>query len=232
MNFLRVVLVASKYPRNVGMVSRILCNFAVEQLILVAPQCELNEEAKQGAAQGQRPLQNVQIYPSWSEFIEQEPEGLRIAFSRRQGKRRPSMPLDRLLEDPILNVDRPTYLIFGAEDHGLAAEDLDLVHRLAHFSLPGDLQSMNLSHSVLVALQSFHQKFGLNKLEEFNEEPIKDPEAALRLWLEALDFDLDSQPRWNMLTMLKQLILRAAPSNDELHKLEMVIQQTVRKLKD
>ncbi len=232
MNFLRVVLVASKYPRNVGMVSRILCNFAVEQLILVAPQCELNEEAKQGAAQGQKPLQNVQIYPSWNQFIENEPEGLRIAFSRRQGKRRPSVALDNLLEDSILNVDRPTYLVFGAEDHGLAADDLDLMHRLVHFHLPGELQSMNLSHSVLVALQSFHQKLGQKKLDDFEKEPIKDPEPALRLWLEALDFDLDSQPRWNMLTMLKQLILRAAPNNDELHKLEMVIQQTVRKLKE
>jgi len=232
MKSLRVVLVASKYPRNVGMVSRILCNYDVDRLILVRPQCELNEEAKQGAARGQKALENSVIYDTWEDFYKNEPDGLRIGFSRRQGKRRASVPLNELLDEDVLNLDRPVYLLFGAEDHGLSAEDLDMVHRMAYFDLPGEVQSMNLSHSVLVALSQFYNKFGVKEEKVTEIEPIRDPEPILRLWLESLNFDLDSQNRWNMLTMVKQLIMRANPTNDEIHKLEMVIQQTVRKIKN
>ncbi len=232
MNFLKVVLVSSKYSRNVGMVSRILSNYGIDEMILVSPKCELDEVARQGAAQGQGPLRETRIYPTWNEFIETEPEGLRVAFSRRQGRRRASTPLRDLLDEDVVKTDRPTYLIFGAEDHGLSAEDLELVHRMAYFDLPGELQSMNLSHSVLIAIENFYLKFGQVKLEGFKKERIKDPSPSLRLWLETLNFDLNSQPRWNMLTMLKQLILRASPTNEELDKLDSLIQQTVRKIKE
>ncbi len=234
MNSLNVVLVGSKYPRNIGLVSRILCNYGIERLILVRPQCELNEEAKQGAAQGQGPLENVTIYSSWDDFYQSEPDGLRVGFSRRQGKRRPSVPLEELLSEPLIDFKQPLFFIFGAEDHGLSAEDLDMVHRMAFFDLPGDLQSMNLSHSVLVAVLTFYQRFKTTAPPSVPPapEPIVDPEPFLTLWLKSLNFDLESQPRWNALTMLKQLILRAKPTNDELHKLEMIVQQTVRKIKE
>ena len=65
MKNIRIVLVRTKYPRNIGMVSRLMENFGVEKLLLVNPQCELTYEAQQGAAQGQEALRNVQIYPTW-----------------------------------------------------------------------------------------------------------------------------------------------------------------------
>ncbi len=231
MTSLSVVLVRPKYPRNIGLVSRVLCNYGVERLVLVTPQCELDIEAKQGAAQGQKPLDNVVIYSSWEEFYKHEPDGLRVAFSRRQGRRRPSLPLDELLQEPVFQGDRPIYFFFGAEDHGLSAEDLEMVHRMAHFDLPGDLQSMNLSHSVLVAVHSFYQSFGKpQKPETPTSEVAIDPEPYLKDWLEKLNFDLESQSKWNALVMLKQLIMRASPTNEEIHKLEMIIRQTIRRL--
>ena len=233
MKNLNIVLVRSKYPRNIGLVSRVMCNFALVRLILVTPQCKLNEEARQGAAQGQRALSNVTIYPSWSKFHQQEAEGPRIGFSRRQGKRRASVPLPDLLNLDVIDLKRPTFLIFGAEDHGLSAEDLEMVHRMTYLPLPGELQSMNLSHSVLMATHCFFQKFSELPDPLFSKkEAISDPTAFLELWLKSLDFDLESQPRWNALTMLKQLIMRATPSAEELHKLEMIIQQTIRRIRE
>lgn len=233
MKSINIVLVRSKYPRNVGMISRIMGNFDVQRLILIDPQCEMNEQARQGAAQGQQALSNITIYKTWDEFYATEPEAPRIAFSRRQGKRRPSIPLHELLELDIIKDPRPPYLIFGAEDHGLSAEDLEMVHRVTHFDIPGPIQSMNLSHAVLMVLHSFYEHSRHeHKENDLKKEPITSPEKSLRQWLKALDFDLDSQTRWNALTMLKQIIMKGAPSNDELHKLDMIIQHTVRKLKD
>lgn len=239
MNQLNVVLVASKYPRNVGLVSRILSNYGVERLILVRPQCEMDHEAHQGAAQGQGPLENITVYKTWDEFYRTEPDGLRVGFSRRRGKRRVSAPYSDLLRDSEMSTEQPIYFFFGAEDHGLSNEDLDMVHRTTHFELPGPLQSMNLSHSVLVAVDQF---YGTLKAANARPEPqrnqrpsteaILDPEPFLKLWLQTLNFDLESQNRWNALTMMKQLVMRARPSNEELKKFEMIVRQTVRKLNE
>lgn len=233
MKNLNIVLVKSKYPRNVGLISRVMSNFSIQRLILVAPRCELDLEARQGAAQGQAALSSATLYNDWNEFYEYEPDGLRIAFSRRQGRRRASLTLDETLSLDVVNLEKPTYMIFGAEDHGLSSEDLEHVHRLTHYDLPGELQSMNLSHAVLVAIQAFYNKFGQNNKPTSTEaSQYKDPEPSLKLWLETLQFDLKSQTKWNALTMLKQLIMRASPTSEEIHKLEMIIQQTVRRINE
>lgn len=233
MNFLRIVLVRPKYPRNIGLVSRALENFAVSRLLLIAPQCELNEEAKQGAAQGQNPLSQVHIYSDWSSFLQAEAEGPRLAFSRRQGRRRPTRSLNEVVSTEIFNGDRPTYLFFGAEDHGLNHEDLSHIHQTLHFDIPGELQSMNLSHAVVLTLQTLYLRRQYNPAQKSSAslEPITDPEPFLRQWLEALDFDLETRTRWNALTSLKQIIMKGAPSREELHRLEMIVQQTLRRIR-
>lgn len=88
MENLRIVLVRPKYPRNIGMVARAMSNYGAKQLILIEPRCELDEEAREGAAHAQAQLQKAMIYPHWQRFYEWEPEGIRIAFSARDGKRR------------------------------------------------------------------------------------------------------------------------------------------------
>ena len=234
MNFLSVVLVSPKYPRNVGLVARAMENFGVQRLILVSPQCEINLEAHQGAAQGQGPLENLTLYSTSDQFFSKEPEGLRLGFSRRQGRRRPNQALKTLLNEGFIDGSRPTYLMFGAEDHGLSQEDCDLLHQLVHLELPGSLQSMNLSHAVVAALQTIFSFLPQHEIAPATQasEPIQDPEPFLREWLEALNFDLETHTRWNALVMLKQLLLRGAPTADELRKLQMIVQQTTRKLKD
>ena len=230
MKSLNVVLVRPKYPRNIGMAARALANFSVNRLILIDPKCELDVEAREGAAQAQEPLQKVTQYKNWEDFYAKEPEGPRIAFSRRSGKRRASEPLKNLLTSKFLDWRRPIFLIFGTEDHGLSQEDLNLAHRICYFDLPGNFLSMNLSHAVVHALTHFYM-FSPNREDVLMEhEEILSPEPSLRLWLETLNFDLETHPRWNALTMLQKLILKGAPSRKEIELLDSVIHQTVRKL--
>jgi len=232
MNHICIVLVNTKYPRNIGLVSRAMSNFGLERLILISPRCELSLKARQGAAEGQGPLSQAIIYNHWEEFYGHEKEGLRIAFSRRQGRRRKSEALSQLVLGPHFNFHQPLYLIFGSEDKGLSAEDLTLVHQLAYLDLPGPVQSMNLSHAVVACLQIINLQFkSINQAIETSDEPIVDPEPFLRDWLTALQFDLTTHTRWNALVMLKQWLLRAQPSHVEMDQLKNIIHQTLRRLK-
>ena len=218
-----VILVRPIYPRNIGMVARAMNNFGHDRLILIDPQCELDVDARQGAAQGQRPLHECKIYQTWEAYAASEPDGTRIAFSRRSGKRRPSEPFEKVLEWPALADGRPVSLMFGAEDHGLAREDLMWAHRTATLDIPGPLKSLNLSHAVLLALSQLPR----NIPEPEIVVDIQTPDAILRQWLETLQFDLSTK-NWNAFYALRQMIMKASPSEREMELFTAVIEQTIR----
>lgn len=239
MKNLRIVLVRPKYARNVGMVARAMSNFGIEQLILIEPRCEIDQEAREGATHAELQIQKCQIYPHWQRFYDWELEGIRVAFSARDGKRREafdfssSLKLDLELRQHI--ADKPTYLIFGPEDHGLAESDLDFVHRVYQMKMPGENQSMNLSHAVLNALTLLYQStdaFFAESLAKEEKEKFYFPEQTIKRWLEALSIDISLHERVNSYTVLKRLLLKGFPTTKELQMLETVLQQTIRKLKD
>ncbi|MBY0314272.1 MAG: hypothetical protein K2Q26_02045 [Bdellovibrionales bacterium] len=241
MQSFRIVLVRPKYARNVGMVARAMANYGLEHLILIDPQCEMDIEAHEGAAGGQGPLEKIQIYPSWQRFYDWEHEGMRIAFSRREGQNRESFPFaTRLKTDSEFTeqmFNKVTYFIFGPEDHGLSEEDLNFVHFTTYLELPGEVKSMNLSHAVCTVLTLCHQH--LPSRDEMiaveHQERLEKfffPDQSLRRWIEALNIDISTHNRVNAYTILKKLLLKGVPNQKELRILEKVMQQTVRKLRD
>ncbi|MCM2282884.1 MAG: RNA methyltransferase [Bdellovibrionaceae bacterium] len=169
MNFqsrVQVVLIRSIYPRNIGMCARAMANMGVSRLILVAPQCELTEEAKQGATSAQQILRDATIYPSLRAFDQNEGGGLRFAFSARAGKLRIPDRFDVKLEalkaqaKPLLvSSETPLQLFFGPEDDGLNDEEIRLANHVCALPTYGDFFSMNLSHAVMLALYTMRMKF-------------------------------------------------------------------------
>lgn len=235
MEQIRIVLVRPKYPRNIGMVARAMSNYGLKHLILIEPQCELTIEANEGAAHAQDILSSCTIYPHWQRFYDWETEGIRIAFSARDGRRRETfnfaeaLSADEELKSALSH--KTTYLIFGPEDHGLAEKDLDFVHRIFQMKLPGGNQSLNLSHAVINALCTLHQQASpANTALTEAKESFFFPDQTLRKWLETLNVDIETHQRVNAYTVLKRLMLKGFPTPKELRILELTLQQTIRKL--
>lgn len=235
-----VVLSRPQYPRNVGQVARAMANLGFGKLEIVQPPHWTEEsffEARQGAARAQAPLQNRKEYPDWSHFYAAQPStAVRIGFSRRGGRRRPVTPWETYLKEELPSLqDRPHLLIFGTEDAGLSAEDLDLVHHVCELPAAIEQPSYNLSQAVLLALFMWNQSQPQSKLTtqaEVLEEPAQlFPEAALYEWLHTLGFQLENRGV-SAFTVMKRLLLSRTPTPQELSVLEAVIHQTVRKLKN
>ena len=211
------------------MVSRAMSNFGHSRLLLLDPQCELDRTANQGAAQGQQPLRDCICYQSWEEYAEAEGDTIRVALSRREGRRRPVQRLAELEAWDAWSDSRSLTLIFGAEDHGLSRDDLKCAHRTCSLDIPGPLKSMNLSHAVLLALSQLPQRA---ESEPDDTQPaLLTPDDALKKWLLALQFDL-SKKNWNAYHSLRQMIMKAAPTEREIELLNSVVEQTVRRLKN
>lgn len=245
----RIVLVRTIYERNIGATSRAMSNMGFDNLILVNPACEITYEAQQAAATGQTGLQNRTTYASWDEFLEKEPESIKIAFTARDGKGRQVRDIDDVLKDiadhaPQFQIqsEEPyvVHLVFGPEDWGLSAEDLEHANFCACLPTFGENWSLNLAQATLLGMFSLRKLWGGNRTrldgEKLRRAPqgIKgiDPDVTLKTWLEEMGFDLTRQRKINVYTVLRRMLLQNTPTKKELVILETVLQQSIRKLRE
>lgn len=245
---LRIVLVRSLYERNIGATSRAMANMGFHKLILVGPKCEITFDAQQAAATGQAALQNRTVYKDWSEFYAKEPRGLQIATTARDGRGRQAEDLEKSLiqfkktdtqfqkssDDPFV-----IHFLFGPEDWGLSSEDIQYANFCCSIPTFGDNTSLNLSQATLLAMFIFRQVFGGERTRLDGQQKTKDkqkkpeevfPDQTLRLWLEEMGFSLDKK-KMNVFTVLRRMLLHNTPSTKEFKILEIVLQQSLRKLK-
>lgn len=240
---INVVLVRTLFSGNLGSAARALANMGGDRLILVDPQCQIDDAAKAKAAGAKEWLAATTIYASWDNFFANEAEGIRIGLTRRSGKRRQPKTLQATVKEfksqararqPV----QPLYLFFGPEKAGLTAEDLAWMHRCASLPTPGEFKSLNLSHAVLLALHL--TKAALEVKKSANAEaPLKTkgaakeahyfPDKTIRRWLIAMGFSLDRRKASAYLT-LRRLLLQNWPTQKELQVLEAILQQNIRKL--
>lgn len=231
---INVVLVRTIYPRNIGSVSRVMGNMGADRLILIDPKCEINLEARQGAAGAQKHLVERTTYKSWRAFYENENEGLRIAFCARNKSDEDLLPFSDRVKKIVKSKKTnklPIYMIFGPEDHGLENDDLDLANYICHLPVFGSFKSLNLSHAVLLALYVL-KSAGPSKTSTNDKKTgtYNFPQAALAEWLKTIGFTFGGR-RTDVYKVIKRILLNNLASDKELRVLEAVIFQTIRKLK-
>jgi tRNA/rRNA methyltransferase len=245
----RIVLVRTIYERNIGSTSRAMSNMGIDKLILVDPKCELTYEAQQAAATGQTGLQNRTTYKSWDEFMANEPESIKVAFTARDGKGRQVRDIDEVLTDIAdhspqfqLESEEPytVHLIFGPEDWGLAGEDLEYANFCACLPTFGENWSLNLAQATLLGMFSLRKLWGgqRTKLDGGKKRRAPqgiqgiDPDQTLKSFIEEMGFDLTKQRKINAYTVLRRMLLQNTPTKKELVILETVLQQATRKIRE
>lgn len=225
-----------------------MANMGARQLILIAPQCEFTMESQKAAATGQAGLQNKIIYSSWEEFYKGEPRGFQIATTARDGRGRIAEDLQTTLtkikeQAPEFKKDLDTavtfHILFGPEDWGLSSEDIQYANHCCSIPTYGDNTSLNLAQASLLAMFIFRQVFGGQKsILEGQQKPRAQqkkpnifPDETLRTWLQTMNIDL-SKRKMNVFTVLRRMLLQNAPSEKEFRMLEIVLQQSIRKMKN
>lgn len=239
---INVILVGTQYPSNIGAAARAVANMGANRLILIAPKCELSaSKAKQSAAGAQEALAKAETFASWEDFFKTDGGGLRLAFTRRAGKRRTLWPIKKLLhhmrDESPSTLNQPVYLIFGPEDDGLSAEDVAYANHCVSLPTYGDFSSLNLAQAVLMGLfiarDFFEDSSNWNIIQytpKFPRRQFYFPDETIREWLTTMGFSLEARKASAYLT-LRKLLLQNQPTDIELHVLESILQQNIRKLR-
>ena len=162
-NNLRVVLVSTRNPLNIGAAARAMANFGFSRLCVVAPYDVAFREAR--SAVGAAPLlQKTEEFPTVAAAV----ADCRLVIGTTSvGHRELQHPIRRLEYGSRLILRAlpaaPAALLFGSEKFGLSNEDLSHCHWLMRIPTVGQDLSMNLGQAVALCLY----------------ELARDPKAAL-----------------------------------------------------
>jgi tRNA/rRNA methyltransferase len=144
------VLVAPRFPENIGAVARVCANMGLGPLRLVAPERLWTEPMERLATAAGRPwLDSLSVYPDLAAAL----SGCLLAAgtSARVGKDRGFLTNPRQAAPHILAsaAQGQVALVFGPEDRGLSTGDLDLCSLT--ITIPtSHCASLNLSQAVMV----------------------------------------------------------------------------------
>ncbi|MBI4792213.1 MAG: RNA methyltransferase [Deltaproteobacteria bacterium] len=145
-----IVLVAPKYPENIGASSRIAANMGIGQLIVVSPEAPDQERMRKTATHHTgHLLDSMQIFPDLGQALASFTWV--VGTSARQGRQRRLLTSPRkMVADllPKLAANRVA-LLFGPEDCGLTNEDLRFCNMVTCIPT-ADFSSLNLAQAVAV----------------------------------------------------------------------------------
>jgi len=149
---LRVVLVRSRNPLNIGAAARAMSNFGFQNLRLVTP-WEPSYLGARSAVGASEVLLKAEVYGSVAEAVADC--GLVVGTSA-VGERELQHPLQALEQGAEIMrqglAKAPVALLFGSEKFGLSNEDLSHCHWLMRIPTRDAHISMNLGQAVAVCL--------------------------------------------------------------------------------
>jgi len=146
----RVVLVRTSHPGNIGSAARAMRTMGLSRLVLVQPRSFPDAEADALAASATDVLEQAQV----CETLEEALAGtvVQVAFSART-RTLSHTPLDaREAARELLQTPGELALVFGNETYGLSNEEVLLCNRLAHIPTDEEASSLNLAAAVQVAV--------------------------------------------------------------------------------
>lgn len=236
---IRIVLVNTSHPGNIGGAARAMKNMGLAELYLVEPREYPAPRAVWRAAGARDVLANAKIVGSVDEAIKDC--GLVIGTSARE--RRIPWPLinPRECGDKIWQEAKShqVALLFGREDRGLTNSELQKCHYHVHIPSNPDYSSLNLATAVQVLsyeirMASLARKDG--KLPEMNEwdQPLATADelelfhAHLATTMADLKFYDPDNPK-QLLTRMRRLFNRTRMDKMEVSMLRGLLSAAQRK---
>jgi len=186
---LRVVLMATRNPLNLGAAARAMSNFGALHLRLVNPFDLAYHEARSAVGPAASLLTDAEMFSSLADAVSDC--GLVIGTTAIQ-HRELQHPLRRLDEGGALIrqqiVSVPVAVVFGSEKTGLSNDDFTHCHWLMHIPTRDEHLSMNLGQAVAVTLYEITRESNqLTSSEQPAPAASGELERITSVLLEALD---------------------------------------------
>lgn len=216
---IRIVLVDTQHPGNIGASARAMKNMGLESLVLVRPRSPAGPEACARAAGGADVLARARVVDTLDEAIGDCGPVFGTTARPRSANWRVIGPREAAAELAPSTDSRPAAVLFGGERNGLANEELDRCQALIRVPCAAAYESLNLAQAVqLVAYEIFLARRGAAGDVPACPPATADEMRALNGHLERVMLQSGFMHDGNagqLGARVRRLIARAAPDDGE-----------------
>ncbi|MES9942906.1 MAG: tRNA (cytosine(32)/uridine(32)-2'-O)-methyltransferase TrmJ [Candidatus Thiodiazotropha sp. 6PLUC2] len=229
LNNIRIVLVDTSHPGNIGAVARAMKNMCLKQLYLVNPLQFPDAEATSRASGADDLLNDAHVVNSLDEAL----QGCRLVVGTSARARTVNWPVvspreaaSKLVEE---SQEGEVALVFGRERSGLTNSELDRCTFLVHIPTNEAYSSLNLGAAVQVL--SYEVYLASLQGEEVEQQPQRDLATAdmlqsfhnhLEQSLDDIGFT-DTRQSEKLLRRLRSMFQRARLDKDEVNILRGIL---------
>lgn len=234
---IRIVLIGTSHPGNIGGVARAMHNMGLADLALVAPRCEvISQDSISRASGADHLLHQASVHATLEEAV----ADCTLAVGASARSRALPWPMlsprelaDRLPGECQTAASRVA-LVFGREDSGLTNAELQRCHAHVHIPTNTDFSSLNLAAAVQVLAYECRMAW----LSQTEAAPMQEDaeelatHAELERYFEhlersliAIEFHDPAQPR-QLMARLRRLYLRSRPEKMEMNILRGILTAT------
>ncbi|MFC5576406.1 RNA methyltransferase [Lysobacter niabensis] len=230
---IRVVLVGTQHPGNIGSAARAMKTMGLSRLVLVAPERAPDADSYALAAGADDVLAAAAIHPTLAEAI----ADCRVVLGCTARSRRIALEELEPREAGVRAVrdaqgGGEIALVFGRERTGLSNDEYELCHAAVHIPANPDYSSLNLAMAVQVLSYEIRMAALATAPAAVGEGERPEPPAShaemesffaqLAETLDAIDFHKGRAPE-SAMRKLRRLFLRAQPDAREVRILRGVL---------
>lgn len=227
---IRIVLINTTHPGNIGSAARAMKVMGLRQLHLVSPKTWPSADATAMASGAADLLHEATVH----ETLDGALEGCRLVLGTSARLRSLSMPqLDvRAAARKGLGEAQQgdIALLFGREAHGLTNEEIQRCHYLVHIHTNPEFGSLNLAQAVQVAAYEFRMTAlggGFDERPSLDWDPVDAVQMErfyehLEQTLQDIRFLNPDHPK-RLMMRLRRLFNRARPDDNEMNILRGIL---------
>jgi TrmH family RNA methyltransferase len=220
---IRVVLVDTSHPGNIGAVARAMKNMELRDLALVRPRQFPHGEALARASGADDLLARAQVCQSLPEAL--AGCGLVLACTARERDHyfRVLDVREAAARAVTEAASAPVGIVFGPERNGLSNDELALAHALLRIPTGADYAALNLAMAVQIVAYEILRARGGSVPEPPREQPLADAGqmalmyAHLEAVLDEIGFRDRTQNGSNLVNRIRRFLQRAELDRNEVN---------------
>lgn len=235
---IRIVLVDTSHPGNIGASARAMKNMGLSSLVLVRPQSHPDPEALARASAAADVLAHARVEATIDAAVADCGLVLGTSARGRSARHRVLDARQAAVELVGAATARPAAVLFGGERNGLANEELAQCHALIRIPAAADYESLNLAQAVQIVCYEILMAT-LAATSSPRREPALEPApardlAALHAHLDAVLAQVGFMHEGNAAQLgprLQRLLVRAVPDDGEVRILRGLLAAIERRIR-
>jgi TrmH family RNA methyltransferase len=226
---IRVVLVCTSHPGNIGAVARAMKNMGLTQLVLVNPLEFPHPEATARASGADDVLQKARVVGSVREAVA-DCGFVAATTSRDRDQYFRVLDVRDAAVRAVQETQRgPVALLFGAERMGLTNEELEQAHVLVRIPASPEYASLNLSMAVQLVAYEVYRARGAGWAAQEPDAPLATPAEMELLYehfgrvLEEIHFRDRTTKGGHLMMRIRRFLQRAELDHNEVNILRGIL---------